>query len=78
MLISHLSDLHLSYAQFGLEEREEDVYQTFNEAIDVSIREGVKLVILAGDVFHSPRPCGKAVITLGNALKKLREKQISA
>jgi exonuclease SbcD len=76
MLISHISDLHLGYAQFGLEEREEDVYHTFHEAIDISIREGVRLVILAGDLFHNPRPCGKAIITLGNALKKLKEKQI--
>jgi len=78
MLISHISDLHLGYTQFGLEEREEDVYQTFHEAIDVSIKEGVGLVILAGDLFHNPRPCGKAIITLGNALKKLKEKQIPA
>jgi DNA repair exonuclease SbcCD nuclease subunit len=78
MLISHISDLHLGYAQFGLEEREEDIYQTFHEAIDVSIKEGVRLVILAGDLFHNPRPCGKAIITLGNALKKLKEKQIPA
>ncbi len=78
MLISHISDLHLGYAQFGLEEREEDVYQTFHEAIDISIKEGARLVIFAGDIFHNPRPCGKAIITLGNALKKLKEKQIPA
>ncbi len=76
MLISHISDVHLGYAQFNLEEREEDVYQSFNEAIDVSIREGVGAVILAGDLFHSPKPCGKATITLANELKKLQEKQI--
>lgn len=76
MLISHISDLHLGYSQFNLEEREEDVYQSFNEAVDVSIREGAQAVILAGDLFHNPRPCGKAIITLGNALKKLKEKQI--
>jgi DNA repair exonuclease SbcCD nuclease subunit len=76
MFVSHISDLHLGYAQFGLEEREEDVYQCFTESVDVSIREGAGLVILAGDLFHTPRPSGKAVITLGNALKKLREKQI--
>ncbi|HEY8140200.1 MAG TPA: DNA repair exonuclease, partial [Nitrososphaera sp.] len=73
-----MSDLHLGYAQFGLEEREEDIYQSFNEAIDISIREGVKGVILAGDLFHSPRPSGKAIITLGNALKKLKEHNIAA
>ena len=78
MLISHISDLHLGYSQFSLEEREEDVYQAFHEAIDVSIKERVRLVILAGDLFHNPRPCGKAIITLGNILKKLKEKQISS
>ena len=78
MLVSHISDLHLGYSQFSLEEREEDVYQAFHEAIDVSIKEQVRLVILAGDLFHNPRPCGKAIITLGNMLKKLKEKQISA
>ena len=78
MLISHISDLHLGYAQFNLEEREEDIYQTFNEAVDISIKEGVKLVILAGDLFHNPRPCGKSIITLGNALKRLKEQQIPA
>jgi exonuclease SbcD len=76
MLVAHVSDLHLGYSQFGLEEREEDVYATFNEAVDISIREGVELVILGGDIFHTPRPNGKAIITLANALKKLKEKQI--
>jgi DNA repair exonuclease SbcCD nuclease subunit len=78
MLVAHISDLHLGYSQFNLEEREEDVYQTFAEAVDISIREGAGLVILAGDIFHTPRPTGKAVITLANALKKLKEKQIPA
>jgi DNA repair exonuclease SbcCD nuclease subunit len=76
MLIAHISDLHLGYSQFGLEEREEDLYATFNEAVEIGIREGVKLVILGGDIFHTPRPNGKAIITLANALKKLKEKQI--
>lgn len=78
MLVSHLSDLHLGYAQFNLEEREEDVYEVFQEAVDISIAEGVKLVLLAGDIFHTPRPYGKAIITLGNALKKLKDKEITA
>ena len=42
----------------------------------MSIKERVRLIILAGDLFHNPRPCGKAIITLGNTLKKLKEKQI--
>jgi DNA repair protein SbcD/Mre11 len=76
LLVAHISDPHLGYSQFNIEEREEDVYETFSEAVDVSIKEGARLVILAGDIFHTPRPNGKAVITLANALKKLKEKQI--
>ncbi|MEW5839974.1 MAG: DNA repair exonuclease [Thermoproteota archaeon] len=78
MLVSHISDLHLGYSQFNLEEREEDVYETFYEAIDTSIREGARLVVLAGDIFHTPRPNGKAVYRLAGALKKLKEKEIPA
>ncbi|MGH9910766.1 MAG: metallophosphoesterase, partial [Nitrososphaerales archaeon] len=58
MLIAHISDLHLGYSQFNLEEREEDIYDAFDQAINISIKEGVKLVILAGDLFHMPKPQG--------------------
>ncbi|MER3407619.1 MAG: metallophosphoesterase [Nitrososphaera sp.] len=78
MLVAHISDLHLGYSQFNLEEREEDIYETFNEAIDISIREGAQLVILAGDIFHTPRPNGKAVYRFAGALKRLKERDIPA
>ena len=51
MLMSHISDLHLGYSQFSLEEREEDVYQVFHEAIDASIKERARLIILAAIYF---------------------------
>lgn len=76
MLVAHLSDMHLGYSQFNLEERENDVYDAFSQAIDISIREGVKAVVLAGDIFHSPRPEGSAIVKLGNELKKLKERNI--
>jgi DNA repair exonuclease SbcCD nuclease subunit len=34
MLFSHISDTHLGLAQFGYEEREQDIYDSFNQAID--------------------------------------------
>lgn len=76
MLISHISDIHLGYSQFNLQEREEDVYAVFEEAIDKSISEHAQLIILAGDIFHTPRPNGSAIIKLANQLKKLKEKSI--
>lgn len=76
MLISHISDIHLGYAQFNLQEREEDLYEVFEESIDKSISEHVDCVILAGDIFHNPRPNGASIIKLARELKKLKEKSI--
>jgi DNA repair exonuclease SbcCD nuclease subunit len=76
LLISHISDIHLGYSQFNLQEREEDIYEVFEEAIDKSISEHAKLVLLAGDIFHTPRPNGSSIIKLANELKKLKEKSI--
>ena len=76
MLISHISDIHLGYAQFNLQEREEDLYDVFEESIDKSIHEHVEAIILAGDIFHNPKPNGAAIIQLARQLKKLKEKSI--
>jgi DNA repair exonuclease SbcCD nuclease subunit len=70
LLVSHISDIHLGYAQFNLQEREEDLYEVFDEAIDKSISEHVKAVIFAGDIFHNPKPNGAAILRLARQLKK--------
>jgi DNA repair exonuclease SbcCD nuclease subunit len=66
----------LGYAQFNLQEREEDLYEVFEESIDKSIQEHVEAIVLAGDIFHNPKPNGAAVIKLARELKKLKEKSI--
>jgi DNA repair protein SbcD/Mre11 len=76
MLISHISDIHLGYAQFNLAEREQDIYCAFEEAVDKSIAEHADLVLLAGDIFHTPRPSGSSIVKLANELKKLREASV--
>jgi DNA repair exonuclease SbcCD nuclease subunit len=76
LIISHISDIHLGYAQFNLQEREEDLYEVFEESIEKSIHEHVEAVIFAGDIFHNPKPHGSAIIKLARELKKLKEKSI--
>ncbi len=66
----------MGYAQFNLQEREEDLYEVFGEAVEKSISEHVKAIILAGDIFHNPKPNGAAIIRLARELKKLKEKSI--
>ena len=47
MLFSHISDTHLGLQQYGLEEREQDIYDAFNHTIDISIKDHVEFVIFA-------------------------------
>ena len=42
MLFSHISDTHLGLVQYNSEEREKDIYDVFNQAIDTSIKDHVK------------------------------------
>jgi len=78
MIFSHISDTHLGFVQYHSEERENDVYLAFDEAIDTSIKDHVDFVILAGDIFHVPNPSGKAILVLANALKRLKKSNIDS
>jgi len=78
MLFSHISDTHLGLQQYGLEEREQDIYDSFNQAINISIKDHVDFVIFAGDIFHTPNPSGTAILQMANALKRLKENSIDS
>jgi len=78
MIFSHISDTHLGLIQYGSEEREQDVYHVFNQAIDISIKDHVDFVIFAGDIFHVPNPNGTAIVQMANALKRLKKNSINS
>ena len=78
MLFSHISDTHLGLVQYGSEERAQDVYDVFNQAIDISIKDHVDFVIFAGDIFHVPNPNGTAIIQMANGLKRLKQNNIDS
>ncbi len=78
MIFSHISDTHLGLMQYASEEREEDIYRAFNEAIDTSISDHVDFVVFAGDIFHMPNPSGTAIVQMANALKRLKQNNIDS
>lgn len=78
MIFSHISDTHLGLVQYGSEEREQDVYHVFNQAIDTSIKDHVDFVIFSGDIFHVPNPNGNAIVQMANALKRLKQNSIDS
>mgnify|MGYP000844961927 FL=1 len=48
----HAADIHLGYAQYGLEERQRDYYLAFRHMAEDAIARQVDVVLLAGDLFH--------------------------
>ena len=65
----HTADLHLGYAQYGLEARRQDFDNVFTEIVDKTISLKPDFMIIAGDLFHQPRPSN---ITLENTIKSFK------
>ncbi len=76
--ICHFSDSHLGYAEYGkisplsgLNQREQDFYDAFDEVIARIIALKPDLAIHAGDLFHTPRPSNRAIRVALAALQRL-------
>lgn len=65
----HAADLHLGYAQYGLETRRQDFDNAFREIVDRTIDLKADFMIIAGDLFHQARPSN---ITLENTVKTFK------
>jgi len=78
----HLSDTHLGYSEFdkvspsGINQREEDCYRVFHEAIAKAVELKVDVVIHSGDFFHRPWPSNRALIEAFTGLKRLAQAKI--
>lgn len=65
----HTSDLHLGYAQYGLETRRQDFDNSFRELVEKTIELKPDFMIIAGDIFHQARPNN---VTLENAIRSFK------
>jgi hypothetical protein len=65
----HASDLHLGYAQYGLEVRRQDFDKAFAEIVKKTIELKPDFIIIAGDLFHQARPSN---VTLENAIRSFK------
>lgn len=77
--LAHLSDLHLDYSSGkmatpeGVNLREQDGYDAFNEIIDDIIAHEVDAAMIAGDIFHSPKPTIRSIVQAQQGLKRLAD-----
>lgn len=65
----HTADLHLGYAQYGLEARRQDFDDVFKEIVDKTIELKPDFMIIAGDLFHQARPSN---VTLENTIRSFK------
>lgn len=79
MRIVHLADLHLGYRAYnrvnerGYNIREADVFSAFTEALQKIEQISPDLIILAGDIFHKPRPSNHSILVTIRLLKQFRK-----
>ncbi len=80
MRIAHLADLHLGFRAYhrqtdqGVNRREADIFASFREALDRIADLQVELVLMAGDIFHVPRPSNYAIVQAQRELLRFRSK----
>ncbi len=67
----HLADAHLGRRQYGLEERERDFLEAFNEALDLTIQARPEFVVFSGDLFDAYRPSPTTLVSAFVGLKRL-------
>jgi len=79
MKIAHLADVHLGFRQYqrqtpnGINQREADVSNAFERAVDGVISYDPDVLLLAGDLFHSVRPTNHAILYAFGQFKRIRE-----
>ncbi len=71
--VLHVADTHLGYRQYGLIERELDLYDVFSEIVEKAIKERVDAVIHSGDLFDSYTPPPQALRAAYRSLRRLKE-----
>jgi exonuclease SbcD len=76
MRFAHIADTHMGIRQYNLDEREEDFYAAFHEAVDKIIESECRFVIHSGDMFDEPRPQVRAMVEARDAIDRLLEAEI--
>lgn len=80
MRLAHCADLHLGFRSFervnpdGANVRERDVLTTFAALVDALIAQQPDVIVIGGDVVHTPRPTNRTILALLAGFTKLTSK----
>lgn len=74
----HLSDVHLGYQQYNLQERFKDFARAFMKAVDYAIDKNVDFILICGDLFNKSALDPLTLLQAVRALEKLETAEIKA
>lgn len=77
MKIGIISDLHLGKRNYGIIELENDFYIQYHKNIQELIKNKVNTVIIAGDIFDTPKPSALAISQFQEGIRQLNQKNIN-
>ncbi|MBD3290303.1 hypothetical protein GF337_15975 [candidate division KSB1 bacterium] len=80
MKIVHFSDTHLGFSEYnkldpetGINQREQDFYNSWNNIIHQIIEKKPDMVLHAGDLFHTTRPSNRAIAVAFEGIRKISD-----
>lgn len=82
MKILHVADTHLGYSAYrrvnedGINQREIDTYNAFEQFVDYSIKSKPDIIIHAGDLFDSVRPTNRAITFAIHQILRISKQEI--
>ncbi|WP_062661397.1 DNA repair exonuclease [Aeropyrum camini] len=53
--ILHVADIHLGARPYGLEERRNDIFRSFEFVVETALKDRPDAVLIAGDLFDKPK-----------------------
>lgn len=77
MKFVHVSDTHIGYSQYNLEERRNDFFKAFSDVIDYCIKNKVDFIVHSGDLFHHSKPDLREITRTLELLKRLEDANIN-
>lgn len=72
MKILHTADWHYGMRHYGMAERETDMYRAGDYVVRRAVELKVDAVVMAGDMFDTPKPAAHTVQVLANQVRQLR------
>ncbi len=80
MKLLHVSDTHLGFSEYhkvdpdtGLNQREKDFYDAWEQVMQAVFAHKPDVVVHAGDLFHTPRPSNRAIHVALSSFQRLSD-----